>query len=59
MRITLGAKEKKERRLGERLGLKGDRCAGPKCAAVRRSGPPGVHGPSGQGRLTPYGIQIR
>lgn len=59
MRITLGPKEKKERRIGERLGLKGDRCAGPKCAAVRRTGPPGVHGQSGHGRLTPYGIQLR
>lgn len=36
--------EKTERRLGEKLFLKGDRCAGPKCAAVRRAYPPGVHG---------------
>lgn len=59
MRITLEPKEKKERRIGERLGIKGDRCAGPKCAAVRRTGPPGAHGPSGHGRLTAYGIQLR
>jgi small subunit ribosomal protein S4 len=36
--------EKIERRLGERLFLKGDRCSGPKCAAVRKSYPPGIHG---------------
>jgi len=36
--------EKVERRLGEKLFLKGEHCAGPKCAAVRRNYPPGVHG---------------
>ncbi|MBI2121906.1 MAG: 30S ribosomal protein S4 [Candidatus Sungbacteria bacterium] len=36
--------EKVERRLGEKLFLKGDRCAGPKCAAVRHPSPPGIHG---------------
>lgn len=36
--------EKVERRLGEKLFLKGERCIGPKCAAVRRSYPPGAHG---------------
>ena len=36
--------EKTELRLGEKLFLKGDRCLGPKCAAVRRAYPPGVHG---------------
>lgn len=36
--------EKQERRLGERLLLKGERCAGPKCAGVRRAYPPGAHG---------------
>ncbi len=30
--------------MGEKLFLKGDRCIGPKCAAVRRAYPPGVHG---------------
>lgn len=59
MRITLGPKEKKERRIGERLGLKGDRCASPKCAAVRRNYPPGVHGPTGRGRLTSFGLQLK
>ena len=41
--------EKKERRLGEKLFLKGDRCVGPKCAMVRRAYPPGVHGKPGRG----------
>ena len=33
-----------ERRLGERLFLKGERCIGPKCAVVRRNYPPGIQG---------------
>lgn len=33
-----------ERRLGEKLFLKGDRCLSPKCAVVRKPYPPGVHG---------------
>lgn len=36
--------EKVERRLGEKLFLKGERCVGPKCAATRRAYPPGAHG---------------
>lgn len=36
--------EKKERRLGEKLFLKGDRCLSPKCAVVRKPYPPGMHG---------------
>lgn len=36
--------EKIERRLGEKLLIKGERCAGPKCAAVRRAYIPGAHG---------------
>ncbi len=49
--------EKVERRLGEKLLLKGERCAGPKCALVRKGYPPGAHGkrrsrgPSEFGRL--------
>ncbi len=42
--------EKVERRLGERLFLKGARCAGPKCAAVRRGYPPGVRGKNSRRR---------
>ena len=36
--------EKKERALGEKLFLKGERCAGAKCVMVRRNYPPGAHG---------------
>ena len=36
--------EKRERRLGERLFIKGDRCLGPKCAQVRKGYAPGMHG---------------
>lgn len=36
--------EKIERRLGEKLFFKGERCVGPKCAATRRAYPPGAHG---------------
>lgn len=42
--------EKTERRLGERLFLKGDRCIGPKCAQVRRAYAPGAHGAKKGGR---------
>lgn len=42
--------EKVERRLGEKLFLKGDRCVGPKCAMVRRAYPPGIHGKKRGGR---------
>lgn len=63
MRITLGPKEKRERRIGERLGVKGERCDSPKCAAVRRNYPPGVHGGAGKvrrgPRLSAFGIQLR
>lgn len=41
----LGPKEKKERALGEHLHLKAERCLSPKCAAVRKPYPPGMHGP--------------
>lgn len=44
--------EKKERRLGERLHLKGERCLGAKCAAVRRNYPPGIQGKSKRRRAS-------
>lgn len=52
--------EKVERRLGEKLLIKGDRCAGPKCAYVRRASPPGVHS-KGRGRrksASEYGVLL-
>lgn len=46
--------EKTERRLGEKLFLKGDRCLGPKCAASRRAYAPGIHGvKKGKGKGRP------
>lgn len=57
----IGPKEKKERALGERLGLKGDRCASPKCAAVRKPYKPGMHGNSKKRRaaLSEFGRQLK
>jgi len=49
----LGSKHRLCRRVGERL------CTTDKCPVVRRSYPPGVHGPKGRGKLTGYGLQLR
>jgi len=55
-----GPKEKKERALGVRLGLKGERAMSPKSAMVRKPYRPGVHGPSSRPRaLSEFGLQIR
>ena len=51
--------EKVERRLGEKLFLKGDRCVGPKCAAVRRAYPPGARGKKRKRGLSEYGELLR
>ncbi len=52
-------KEKKERSLGERLYLKGERCNSPKCAVVRKPYRAGVHGPSGRRKsLSDFGRQL-
>lgn len=52
-------KEKRERSLGERLHLKGDRCNSPKCAAVRKPYRPGVHGPQKPTRsISEFGRQV-
>ncbi|KKS81721.1 MAG: 30S ribosomal protein S4 [Candidatus Wolfebacteria bacterium GW2011_GWC1_43_10] len=40
----LKSKEKKERALGTKLGLKAYRCSSPKCATIRRPSRPGMHG---------------
>jgi len=56
----MGPKEKKERSLGERLNLKGERCASPKCAAIRRPYRPGVHGQSRRRKaLSEFGLQLK
>jgi len=46
------------RRAGEKLFLKGDRCASPKCAMIKRPFPPGIHGSKGVKGLTEYGKQL-
>lgn len=53
------AKEKKERALGTRLHLKGERCDSPKCALVRKPYRPGIHGPKKSRRnISEFGRQI-
>lgn len=51
--------EKVERRLGEKLFIKGDRCVGPKCAMVRRSYGPGVHGKGRRREPSEFGMLMR
>ncbi|MBI4300706.1 MAG: 30S ribosomal protein S4 [Chloroflexi bacterium] len=48
------------RRLGDKLLLKGDRCFSAKCAAEKRSGPPGQHGTSRRRpKVSERGLQLR
>ena len=55
-----GPKEKKERALGVRLGLKGDRAMSPKSALTRKPYKPGAHGPNGRPKaLSEFGLQLR
>jgi small subunit ribosomal protein S4 len=55
-----GPKEKKERALGVRLGLKGDRAMSPKSALVRKPYKPGAHGPRSRPKaLSEFGLQLR
>lgn len=54
-----GAKEKKERSLGEHLHLKGFRCQSPKCALVRRPFKPGPHGQKRGKPLSDFGKQLK
>lgn len=67
MAKNLGSKCKLCRRSGEKLFLKGDRCATPKCAMVRKPYAPGAHGQvasmgrGGRGRgrgLSEFGKQL-
>ena len=50
--------EKRERALGMKLFLKGERCSSPKCAMVRRPYRPGQHGKSRRRPLSEYGTQL-
>jgi small subunit ribosomal protein S4 len=48
------------RREQEKLFLKGNKCTTEKCAIVKRSFPPGQHGPlKSKGKLSNYGHQLR
>lgn len=54
------SKEKKERSLGVRLHLKGERCDSPKCALVRKPYPPGMHWKKrARKRVSEYGLQLK
>ena len=57
--MVRGPKERKERALGVRLQLKGERCSSPKCAMVRKPYKPGVHGQSRRRKaLSDFGLQL-
>lgn len=60
MAKIVGSKCKLCRRAGEKLFIKGDRCASPKCAMVRKAYGPGVHGPIGSGKhsISEFGRQL-
>ncbi|EKE15734.1 MAG: hypothetical protein ACD_11C00108G0028 [uncultured bacterium] len=58
MARDLESKCKKCRRAGEKLFLKGDRCGSPKCAVVRRSYAPGMHGKNISRGLSEFGKQL-
>ena len=54
-----GPKEKIERRMGEKLFLKGERSYSPKAAIVRKPYPPGIHGKRKKNRrVSEYGSQL-
>lgn len=55
----LGPREKIERRLGTKLGLKGQRSNSPKSATVKRMYPPGVHGKAFARRGSEFGAQLK
>lgn len=54
----IGPKEKKERALGVKLFLKGERCNSPKCAMVRRPYKPGPHGKTSRGSRSEFAAQL-
>lgn len=62
MLLLRGPKEKKERALGERLGLKAERSLSPKSAMVKKPYKPGQHGNSrkrGTRALSDFGLQLK
>lgn len=54
-----GPREKIERRLGEKLFLKGERSHSQKSAMVRKPYPPGMHGHSRQGKPSEFSSQLK
>jgi len=60
MAKNIGSKCKICRQVGEKLFLKGDRCATPKCAMVKKAYPPGMHGKTSSMRRnkSEYGKQL-
>ena len=56
----ISSKCKQCRREGNKLFLKGDRCQSTKCAMVKRSYKPGIHGPKkAMSKMSAYGKQLR
>src|SRR3989344_8279964 len=53
------AKCKVGRRYGERMLMKGERCLGAKCGAIRRGTPPGMHGKKRRRPGSEYGTEMR
>lgn len=54
-----GPREKIERRLAEKLNLKGERSRSPKSAMTKRPYPPGVHGQNFRRKLSEFGSQLQ
>lgn len=54
-----GPREKIERRLGEKLFLKGERSYSPKSAMVKKPYPPGIHGRGRMGKPSEYALQLK
>src|SRR3989344_3376123 len=55
----LGPKEKIERRIGERISIKGERSVNGKTAITKKPYPPGMHGHTPSRKLSEYGIQLK
>jgi len=55
----LGPREKIERRIGEKLFLKGERSLSQKSAMTRKPYPPGMHGQSRPKKLSEFGQQLK
>jgi small subunit ribosomal protein S4 len=54
-----GPKEKIERRIGEKLFLKGERSHSQKSAMVKKPYPPGIHGRSKSKKPSEYSLQLK